>query len=95
MQLIQILVSFGANLQAQDFVRYTALHCAAYFGHEMAVKELIQVSETKGAINDQSFPHIFQAGADPNASGSVHDRPVSLQHNYNNNEGEIIIIRIA
>ncbi|CAK5131347.1 unnamed protein product [Meloidogyne enterolobii] len=59
-ELIEILVSHGADLKAYDFVRYTALHCAAYFGHEMAVKELIA------------------AGADPNACGSVHDRPAFL-----------------
>uniref|UniRef100_A0A1I8AX76 ANK_REP_REGION domain-containing protein n=1 Tax=Meloidogyne hapla TaxID=6305 RepID=A0A1I8AX76_MELHA len=59
-ELIEILISHGADLKSQDFVRYTALHCAAYFGHEMAVKELLA------------------AGADPNACGSVHDRPAFL-----------------
>jgi serine/threonine-protein kinase TNNI3K len=43
LKLIQILVANKANLQARDFVRYTALHCAVYFGNELAVKELITV----------------------------------------------------
>uniref|UniRef100_A0A915MJ47 Uncharacterized protein n=1 Tax=Meloidogyne javanica TaxID=6303 RepID=A0A915MJ47_MELJA len=60
-ELIEILVSHGADLKAYDFVRYTALHCAAYFGHEMAVKELIAAGADPNACGSA----FLAVGADP------------------------------
>ena len=36
-EILKILLKHGASLNLQDFVQYTALHCAAYFGHEQVV----------------------------------------------------------
>ncbi|CAK5010929.1 unnamed protein product [Meloidogyne enterolobii] len=66
-ELIEILVSHGADLKAYDFVRYTALHCAAYFGHEMAVKELIAAGADPnacGSVHDRPI-HISAGKANP------------------------------
>ncbi len=32
--LLDTLIARGAALHATDFVNFTALHCATYFGHE-------------------------------------------------------------
>jgi len=36
-----VLLDKGASLLANDFVKFTALHCATYFAHEQVVKVLL------------------------------------------------------
>uniref|UniRef100_A0A914GWG7 Protein kinase domain-containing protein n=1 Tax=Globodera rostochiensis TaxID=31243 RepID=A0A914GWG7_GLORO len=66
-EVLRVLVAHGANLQAQDFVRYTALHCATYFGHVQVVRELLEAGadpNASGGVHDRPI-HIAAGKANP------------------------------
>ncbi|KAL3111592.1 hypothetical protein niasHT_019939 [Heterodera trifolii] len=65
--VLRVLVAHGANLQSQDFVRYTALHCATYFGHAQIVRELLEAGADPnacGGVHDRPI-HIAAGKANP------------------------------
>jgi ankyrin repeat protein len=67
-EVIQAMVKHCSNnLHAQDFVQYTALHCATYFGHEQVARELLTAGADPnfcGGVHDSPL-HIAAGKANP------------------------------
>lgn len=38
LEIAKILINYGANIHVVDFVQFTPLHCATYFGSEQVLE---------------------------------------------------------
>uniref|UniRef100_A0A8R1HXX3 Protein kinase domain-containing protein n=1 Tax=Caenorhabditis japonica TaxID=281687 RepID=A0A8R1HXX3_CAEJA len=66
--MLTVLLEAGANIHINDFVHFTALHCATYFGQENV-----------GVLYLISAVRILLARcANSNLGGAVNDRPIHL-----------------